>query len=93
MLNVDYKILSSILANTLKQVLPQIISDDQKGFLKNRYIGENIRTDYDIMQECQNKGKSGLLLLLDFEKAFDSVEWGYIKKVMERYNFSKEFVK
>ena len=92
LLNVDYKILSSILANRIKSVLPGIISDDQKGFLKNRYIGENIRTVYDIMHELEKRGKSGLLLLIDFEKAFDSIEWNYIRKVLKSYNFGESFI-
>ena len=92
LLNVDYKILSGIVAYRMKQVLPHIISDDQKGFLKNRYIRENIRTVYDIMHELEKRGKSGLILLIDFEKAFDSVEWSYINKVLKAYNFGESFL-
>ena len=39
LLNVEYKLLSGVLAHKIKQVLPNIIGNDQKGFLKNRYIG------------------------------------------------------
>ena len=49
LLNVDYKILSGILAARMRKVLPDIISDSQKGFLKERYIGENTRLVYDVM--------------------------------------------
>ena len=47
LLNVDYKVLSTVIANRMKKVLPEIISDSQKGFLKDRYIGENIQTVQD----------------------------------------------
>ncbi len=43
LLNTDYKIIAKLLANRLKLVLPYIINGDQTGYLKNRYIGENIR--------------------------------------------------
>ena len=43
LLNVDYKILSKVLSERLKKVLPEIIHTDQKGAVKGRYIGENIR--------------------------------------------------
>ena len=35
--------------------------------------------------------KKDLILLLDFEKAFDSLEWHYIKKVLQKYNFGETF--
>jgi hypothetical protein len=60
LLNTDLKIASAAIANRFKQVLGCIISDTQKGFMKDRFMGEN---DMD-----------GLLLLVDFEKAFDSIE-------------------
>ena len=50
LINVDCKLLSGVLAHRLKQILPKIIGNEQKGFLKKRYIGENIRTVYDLMQ-------------------------------------------
>ena len=45
-MNVDYKILSKILANRIKRVLHTVIHPDQKGFVPDRYIGENINSDY-----------------------------------------------
>ena len=45
------------------------------------------------MSELTRKGKKGLILLIDFEKAFDSLEWGYIFKVLKAYNFGKDFIK
>ena len=93
LLNVDYKLLSGVLASRLKQVLPKIISMEQKGFLKNRYIGENIRTLYDVIQYLIEKQKLGMLLQIDFEKSFDSIEWKYINVILERYNFGSDFIK
>ena len=59
LLNVDYKILSGILAMRMRNVLSDIISDTQKGFLKGRYIGENIRLVYDVMSKLKKLGKRG----------------------------------
>jgi len=66
LLNVDYKIASASIANRVKKVLPLIISDTQKGFMKGRFIGENIRLLYDLMQYLEEKNEFGLLLLIDF---------------------------
>ena len=43
LLNCDYKIAAKAIANQLKNVIPKIINNDQTGFLKGRFIGENIR--------------------------------------------------
>ena len=76
----------------MKTVLNDIIGPDQKGFLKERYIEENTRLVYDIIQYCKEKKKVGILLLVDFEKAFDSIEWTYIRKVLKKYNFGPDII-
>ena len=49
LLNTSYKIASSCIAARIKTVLPKIIHNDQKGFMKGRYIGENLRLLYDVL--------------------------------------------
>ncbi len=93
LLNVDYKMLSAALANRLKTVLPEIISSTQKGFLQGRYIGENTRLVYDIIKYLDENDKTGLLLLIDFEKAFDTVEWEYLNRALKAYNFGENFIR
>ena len=61
--------------------------------MKGGYIRENIRTVYDIISYLQTHNKTGILLLIDFEKAFDSVEWDYINKVLRTYNLGDSFIK
>ncbi len=60
---------------------------------KNRYIEENTRLIYDLINYCKENNKQCLLLLIDFEKAFDSLEWSYIRKVLQKYNFGNDFIK
>ena len=91
LLNVSYKIASSAIANRLKKILDLIISEDQTGFVANRYIGENTRIIYDIMFYTEKYNLPGLLLLIDFEKAFDSVAWSFINKVLDFFNFGPIF--
>ena len=91
LLNVDYKLLSGVLALRMKEVLPSVILSEQKGFLKDRYIGENIRTVSDYFYYIKQKQLTGMLLLIDFEKAFDSLEWDYLESVLKVYNFGNDF--
>ena len=90
LLNVEYKIASACIAERIKKFLPKIIDEDQKGFVKGRFIGENIRILYDIMFYLEQQKQSGMILLLDFEKAFDSLSWSFIMKVLKYFNFGTD---
>ena len=87
LLDVVYKIASGAIANRLKQVLDIIICKDQTRFIKGRYIGENTHLIYDLMNYTEQNNIPGLLLLTDFEKAFDSLSWSFIQKVLKFLNF------
>ena len=73
-------------------MLPKIIADDQKGFIKDRYIGENIRTIFDSIQFAKTRKLMGMLLFIDFAKAFDSLEWDFLLMVLKAYNFGSDFI-
>ena len=87
LLNCTYKIASGCIANRIKTVLDKIINKDQTGFIKGRYIGENTRLIYDIMFYTELNDIPGLLLIIDFEKAFDSISWSFIHKTLDIFNF------
>ena len=75
----------------MEKVLPKIINENQSGFVKGRLISENIRLIEDIINTLKRRKQTCLILLLDFEKAFDSVEWKYMHKILERFNFGESF--
>ena len=83
----DFKIASKAIANRLKNVIPKVINNDWTGFLKGRSIGENIRLIDGIINHTEYDNIPGLLLFLDFEKAFDTVEWPFIWKTLDSFNF------
>ena len=70
-----------------------MINQDQKGFVPGRFIGENIRQTYDIINEAQLDNIEGLIVLLDFEKAFDNWAWDFILTFLEFFNFSSDTIK
>ena len=90
LLNVIYKIGSSCTANRIKRVLPSLIDDDQTGFIYNRYMGDNVRLIYDLKNYLNTKHKPGLLLCLDFEKAFDSLDWRFMFRALRAFCFGKD---
>lgn len=89
LLNVIYKIASGCIAERIKSVLSKLISEDQTGFINGRYIGENTRLMYDILHITDTLNIPGLLLMVHFEKAFDSVSWDFILQVLNFFNFGE----
>jgi hypothetical protein len=87
LLNVDYKIFAKVIANRMSKILPTIIHEDQTGYLPGRFIGCNIRQIEDIIFYTNLHNIPGILLTIDFEKAFDSIKWEFVDKSLEAFNF------
>ncbi|XP_050241207.1 uncharacterized protein LOC126690119 [Quercus robur] len=88
--NIIYKIISKVLANRLKIILPQLISPTQSAFVPGRLITDNVLLAYETLHAMhgRKKGKKGTLALkLDVSKAYDQVEWDFLKGMMIRLGF------
>ena len=94
LLSTLYKIISGVIGNRFKKFLPQVIDLGQKGFVDGRYMGEVTRLLYDTIHDAYStKGKKGIIMSIDFEKAFDSVSFTFIEKVIETAGFPKKMAK
>ena len=67
--------------------LPKLVSDDQLGVSGDRFIGENIQLIDSVIKYTKAKNLPGLPLFLDFEKAYDTLEWPFICKTFEHFGF------
>ena len=85
--------MTKVIAARIKEVLPSIIHHNQTGYIKDRYIGETIRSIFDIMDFTLNENISGLMISIYFHKAFDSLEWDYLYKCLEAFNFGEDFIR
>ena len=92
LLNTDYKIFTKTLAKRIQPFIPDIIHSDQTGFVKNRYMAVNIRTVQDTIKYLNIKGLLGILMSIDFEKAFDSIRWDFIIEALKTFNFGENFI-
>jgi mannosylglycoprotein endo-beta-mannosidase len=87
LINVDAKLISKCISLRLKRVLPDIIHENQVGFVAGRNIDEGILLLKNIMEHTRSENLPGLLLAIDFKKAFDSVNWEYMRKALTVFNF------
>ncbi|GAU24254.1 hypothetical protein TSUD_23900, partial [Trifolium subterraneum] len=82
-----YKILAKVLANRLHCVIGSVISESQTAFVKDRQILDGILIANEVVDEARKFNKELMLFKVDFEKAYDSVDWGYLDDVMGRMSF------
>ena len=65
----------------------------QDTYIPGRNIYNNIRSILDIMEYTEDSNKPSILFSIDFEKAFDSLEWDFLNKCLELFNFGPEFIR
>lgn len=90
----DYKDITKTIANRLKLVLPNLISLNQSAYLPNKKIHDNVITAFEIRHTInkRKKGNKGYLALkLDMAKAYEWVEWRFIKAVMTKFVFPRHW--
>lgn len=92
LLNVSYKIASASIAFRIKNAIGNIINEDQTGFLPGRLMATNVRLLYDILFYSEKNNIPGLLVLIDFAAAFDTVSWSFMLKVLEYFNFGESII-
>lgn len=93
LLNVIFKLITKMISNRMSKIIANLINEDQTGFIKGRFIGENIRLVIDVIQQAKLRNQTGLLVLCDMQKAYDSLNWKYMKKVIRRYGFGPNLCK
>ena len=92
LLNCWYKLLSSALATRLEAALQEVISKDQTGFLRSRFINENNLITHEVLEYSKKHRKRGLLLCIDFSKAFDTLDHQFIKDTLKYLGFGNRFI-
>lgn len=87
----NYKIIAKSFVNRLKKILPQITDHDQKGFVKGRYIGDNILKLISLIEYCDKENIPAFFLSCVFYKAFDTISHKFYMKSLETLGFGPVF--
>lgn len=92
--NVVYKLIAKVLTNRLKLILPDIISGNQSAFVPGRMISDNIILAYKLthfLQKKRNGAKGYAAIKLDMSKAYDRVEWKFLRDMMLKMGFNRRW--
>ena len=92
--NVIYKLCSKVIANRLRNYLDEIVAEEQSAFVPGRLITDNVVIAYECTHYLKRKkGKSGACAIkLDMAKAYDRIEWAYLRRIMLALGFCDSFV-
>jgi len=91
--NVIYKIICKVVDNRLKPLLLILVSGKQSGYVEGRQILDNIIQAQEVVHSLTRKKQAGMIMQLDIAKAYDKVNWVYLKKMMIAFGFDHIWVK
>ena len=86
-----YKILAKVLANRLKRVMNSIIGDFQMAFVKGRQILDSFVIAEEVINKWKREEDGGMVIKLDFEKAYDCVDHGFLDDVLACMGFGEKW--
>jgi hypothetical protein len=88
LINVIFKFVAKAYAIRLAPIANRTIDRSQTAFIKGRSLHEGVLALHEIAHKLRTKNLQGLLLKLDFEKAYDRVSWDFLREVLLRKGFS-----
>jgi hypothetical protein len=89
--NCSFKIFAKACTNRLGKIADRLISPNQTAFIKGRFILESVVSAHEIIHDVHKKNEQGVVLKLDYEKAYDRVDWSFLDKMLMQRGFSQSW--
>jgi hypothetical protein len=93
LLNCSFKIFGKAINNRLIKLADRLILKNQSSFIKGRFILESVVAAHEIIHDIYKNKESGVVLKLDYEKAYDRVTWSFLEKMLISRGFGEKWVK
>ena len=87
-----YKIISKVIANIMKPLLPTLVSQEQARFVEGRQILDNIIQAHELIHTLKLQKRGGMIIQLDLVKAYDKISWHYMVKTLEAFIFTQHLI-
>eukprot|EP00253_Pinus_taeda_P008466 PITA_08466 len=91
--NIGYKLITKVIANRLKGILPAIIPENQGGFVQGRQLADNFILVQEAIHSSQLRKEKGMVIKLDLANAFDRVRLSFLWEVLKKFGFGMGFLK
>ncbi|GKV13379.1 hypothetical protein SLEP1_g24388 [Rubroshorea leprosula] len=86
-----YKLLAKVLANRLKDVMPEIISETQSAFVGGRQLVDSVLVLNEVVDEVRKRKQSAFVFKADFQKAYDCVNWSFLDWMLDVFGFGEKW--
>lgn len=93
LINCSFKIFSKVLTLRLGSIINRLIAPQQSAFIQGRYILESVALAHELVHSLHASKKPGLILKLDYEKAYDRVCWDFLFEILRSRGFSPTWIR
>ncbi|MCH93254.1 LINE-1 reverse transcriptase like, partial [Trifolium medium] len=84
--------LAKVLAARLVKVMDSVVASTQSAFIKGRNLVDGVMVVNEVIDLARKTRRGCLVLKVDFEKAYDSVDWSFLEYMLRRFGFDNKWI-